>query len=561
MNELQKTAIHVAAAALLCAAAVGLGRPGAKKVPPVFDQQGQPFFPAFGDWSAATSLEVVDFDAEKREPIPFKVELKDGVWRIPSKHDYPADAKEKLGKVAATLIGLKREAFRSNLEDDHKACGVVDPQAELDKPLEGRGRRVTLKDKDGKVLADLILGKKLENEPEKRFVRLAEDKYVYAVKLELDVSTEFSDWIETDFLQLDVAAVTTLTHEAYTIDEKQIRLGRLYVDKQDTVVLGQKGWNEWTLAEGVPEGKRVKMETVDKLTGALDQLKIKDVLPFSPDDMSLAGFFYIPAEKKVYSNEGELLVDTKAGLRYTLRFGEAAPTPPGETGIRRYAIVSVDPRYEALSDPADAAAKKHADEEVARLQQRFEQWYYVISAESYEALKPKREDLLEDKPKEPPPGEHDGHEHGPGEEHPDDESFFAPPPGEGMPPGETAPVDTRTPPPGEAPPAEAHPPAEMPPPGEGTPGPGGDVAPVETRAPEATPPEAPAPAPEAPAPPPETPAPAPETPAPPPETPAPAPETPLPPPETPPGDVAPIESPSTPVETPPGEVAPVESPR
>lgn len=538
MNELHKTAIYVAAAAVLCATAMAVSSPGGGKTPPVFTGQGEPFFPQFTSIDAATALEVYDFDAEAGETKAFKVELQNGVWRIPSKDDYPADAEKKLGQVAAALVGLERQAFRTNREEDWKDCGVVDPQADISKPKEGRGRRVTLRDKDGKPLADLILGKTPEEAPGKRFVRVPDDKRVYMVDLDLTVSTEFSDWIETDLLKLDIASVTTITHEAYTVDEAQLRRGRLYVDKQDTVVLGQSSWNKWTL-EGTPEGKQVKMETVDKLTGMLGQLKIKDVHPFVGEEMAAAGFFWIPSEKKVYSNEGELLVDSKNGVRYTLRFGEAAPTPQGETGIRRYAIVDVTAHYPALAKPEDEAARKEADELAKRLQARFKDWYYVISAESYEALKPTREALLEDIP---PPGaedggeeghdDHDGHDHGEmpdldqdGDGKADDESFFAPPPGgDGTaaetPPAETAPVDS--PAQGQAPQAP------------------GSTPPQEQEQEQA---------------PPQQPAPPVETP---PQQQEPAPQEPAPP-----AEVAPVDSPSqgqAPAETPPGDVAPVGSP-
>src|SRR5690606_20485303 len=52
--------------------------PSASSTPAEFSDQGERFFPAFTDSTQATSLEVWEAD----EPVPFKVELKDGVWRI-----------------------------------------------------------------------------------------------------------------------------------------------------------------------------------------------------------------------------------------------------------------------------------------------------------------------------------------------------------------------------------------------------------------------------------------------------------------------------------------------
>ena len=174
MNELMRTLIYLAVAGGLCAAAVITREP-----PPVTSEglelQGEPFFPELAelaDFTQVTDMEVWDFREESAEAVPFKVQLKDGVWVIPSKDGYPADAGDKLGKVAAALANLTRGSLRTDREADHESCGVVDPMADLSKPSTGRGRRITLKDASEKVLADIVVGQAIEGEEGKRFVRL-----------------------------------------------------------------------------------------------------------------------------------------------------------------------------------------------------------------------------------------------------------------------------------------------------------------------------------------------------------------------------------------------------
>lgn len=178
MNEAQKTGVYAGVAGLLLLLAVTTRAWGPTSFDAAPEDEGQAFFPTFTDLTQATSLEVWDYDAAQGGAVPFKVEVKDGVWTIPSKNGYPADGKDRLGKTAAAVMGLKRESLRSAREEDHVAMGVVDPTVETGGD-EGRGRRVTLRDGGGKVLADVILGKPVEGAEGLRYVRLPAEKRVY----------------------------------------------------------------------------------------------------------------------------------------------------------------------------------------------------------------------------------------------------------------------------------------------------------------------------------------------------------------------------------------------
>ena len=143
------------------------------------------------------------------------------------------------------------------------------------------------------------------------------------------------------------------------------------------------------------------------LTTALDNLRIVDVQP-KPEGLSAdlkaregiqptmenfrslqgKGFFPNPYTGQILSNEGEIVVDSKNGLRYTLRFGEVARggAEPGSDqeesdgeseGERRYLMVSVEfseGRAESYEGDTEQGGEL-ADE----LRARFADWYYVIS--------------------------------------------------------------------------------------------------------------------------------------------------------------------------------------
>ena len=89
MTEKKKTMLFAGVAIVLALLAFATAPRTAK--PDTFYDLGEEFFPEFKDPNTATSLEVITFNEETGEAIPFKVEFKNGKWTIPSHHDYPAD--------------------------------------------------------------------------------------------------------------------------------------------------------------------------------------------------------------------------------------------------------------------------------------------------------------------------------------------------------------------------------------------------------------------------------------------------------------------------------------
>ena len=80
--------------------------------------------------------------------------------------------------------------------------GVIDPLDTKVTSLKGRGKRVTLKDEKGRVLADFIIGNAVPGQENQRYVRVPGQKRTYKVNVDVDLSARFNDWIETNLLQL-----------------------------------------------------------------------------------------------------------------------------------------------------------------------------------------------------------------------------------------------------------------------------------------------------------------------------------------------------------------------
>ena len=333
MDETRKTLIFVAAAAVVTAAAF-LAAP-ADPTPEAFSDRGEAFFPDFVDPNDAVSLEVIDFDEATGGINAFSVAFKGTRWRIPSHHNYPADDRDRLARTAAGLIEVRKDDVVAEIAADHEALGVVDPLDESIASLSGRGKRVTIKDGNDNLLADLIVGRNVPGrEGQYRYLRVPGQKRTYAARFDVDVSSRFGDWIEKDLLEVDQARIEQVILKDYSIDE-----GTRMLDQRDTIVLS-KGDPDWT-ANRMRTGQKVDAVKMEDLLKALDELTIVGVRP-KPAGLSrslegndegisitrseLASLqqkgYYFTGDGQLVSNEGETQVRTADGVLYTLRFGE-----------------------------------------------------------------------------------------------------------------------------------------------------------------------------------------------------------------------------------------------
>lgn len=416
MKEWLRTGIFCVLAVAISTAAV-LVDPG-RRTSGIFDDQGEPFYPEFADPQAPKTIEVIDYDEATATASPLKVEFKDNKWGIPSHHDYPADAENRLADTAAALMALRKDIVVSERIEDHGRYGVIDPLDDRTASLTGRGKRVTLKDENDRVVADFVIGKPAEGKPGYHYMRVPAQRRTYSVKTDARVSSRFQDWIETDLLKLSAGDIRKITINSYSINE---RLGRL--ENSERTVLSKRK-DRWLMGR-----RRLRGKKIDALTEALDNLRIVDVQPKpenltrdlkTPEGIRLSmesvlslrrkGFFITPLGQ-LLSNEGEILVETANGIQYTLRFGEIAPGgtgapagPPEKEGAqapkaegteeRRYLFITVD--YSA------ARARKYADGETPgeegrtlerELRHRFADWYYIISGADFGNLRPSRREL------------------------------------------------------------------------------------------------------------------------------------------------------------------------
>jgi hypothetical protein len=364
MQENRKTLIFVivAAIAVFIAWEPWRSAPAGNNVPA---EVGTKLFPDFTDPLAAKSLEIVTFDEDTISISDFKVAQVNGVWSIPSHGNYPADAKEHMAEAANALLDLEILGVMSSSPTDRELYGVVAPDSETRAGAVGVGTRVTLKDDKEKVLADVVIGKEIKDQPALRFVRRADHDQIYRVAVRTDkFSTKFGDWIEKDLLKLNAYDVREVELNDYSLTENLSPQGvTLLLKRRSREKLtfddAKSNWNvvEMTTfdpkAEPVPapltETEELNTEKLNALKTALDDLQIVDVQrkpkglsqdlraseEFVKNDearMSLIerGFYPVPPEYDIYSSEGEATCTTKEGVRYILRFGNLSGGTKGK---------------------------------------------------------------------------------------------------------------------------------------------------------------------------------------------------------------------------------------
>jgi hypothetical protein len=415
MTEIQRTLtfVGIAAASLV----VGLfAAPSAPKPLEEFSDVGKEFYPDFTDPAAAKQLQVIAYNADTAEARVFGVEFKNGLWRIPSRHNYPADGKDRLAKCAASIIGLKRETLAGQREAEHAEFEVVDPFDEKSESLK-RGQRITLKDEAGKPLADFIIGKAVPNQTGYFYVRRPDEKSTYKAKVSLDLSTKFADWIEPDLLKIDGIKLTGVDIENYSIDTNR---GKILDQDKRSKLTRKNSSDPWKL-DGLDEAtEEVNQDEVRKLVDGLDNLKIVGVRPKPAKlqrdlkldegitldqqtmiDLGMKGFLFARGEsggQQMVSKEGEVVARTDQGVQYQLHFGDVFSGTEEEI---EFGFTKTDDKPAAEGELKDEAEKKAEDDPKSGLLKK-SRYLFVTAMFNPEALGEKpTEPVKPEAPEEP----------------------------------------------------------------------------------------------------------------------------------------------------------------
>ncbi len=368
MSENAKTITFVVVGLL----AIGLGIISAPSAAEVDEGSlvGTNLTRAFDNPDAAKRLKIVRFDEDTATLREFEVAEHNGLWTIPSKDGYPADAAKQMAEAATSLMDRNILALASNNAGDHEQYGVIDPLSpKLEPGQKGVGTRVTMSDAQNKPLVDLIVGKPVRDAEGQRYVREAGRDAVYIIKIDpAKLSTNFEDWIEKDLLKLKTWDLQQVENKDYSA-EMQVMLGPqgrpsigVAMDPRTDMTLAyndadakwtpvklqkfdpKKGENGGYVDFKLAADEELNADSLNALKNALGDLKIVDVkrkpqglsqnLKAGEDfmnnrealqDLMSKGFAATASpdgkSRELISSDGELIATLKNGAEYVLRFG------------------------------------------------------------------------------------------------------------------------------------------------------------------------------------------------------------------------------------------------
>jgi len=182
-------------------------------------------------------------------------------WLVAEKDKYPAAA----GKVRQIVLGMADLAF---VEPKTQKADLY-PRLELDDPGKGKSTLVTLKDKWGATLGELIVGKRrydrLGAGNDGVYIRQPGDPQAWLARGSLEFSDQLSSWLDRRILDLPEKRIArvTLTQP----DGDKLVLTRATPDAEFTV-------------EEAPSEAKFKSETATRQPAmALEALDLDDVKP------------------------------------------------------------------------------------------------------------------------------------------------------------------------------------------------------------------------------------------------------------------------------------------
>lgn len=379
MKETNRTIGFVASALAMTGLAFVTWQANRPQLLSDFGSIGKPFFESFESNRQATSLEVIAVD-DKGARRRFEVRKQGQLWTIPSHYDYPAEAADRLTNTATAVIGLKREALAGRNATEHERFGVVDPNSAGTADPDAVGKRLILKDSAGNALADFILGKEaaaqgndeeraaFERDQTEKFyyVRRSDENLTYKVRLDLNLSTKFADWIDPLLLQIEANRLVKLGIDDYQLKEEASgAFGAVKtlakVPGKPSLLTRKGGFDPWTL-EGMDAAKfTLDTAKAGEISQTIEELKIVGVRPkfkwngqqlitsdlqlvvpeglkngtpefdqfqeavlTLQDELSGRGFQFAKQGERLtlVSEAGEFVAGTEDGVAYTLHFGK-----------------------------------------------------------------------------------------------------------------------------------------------------------------------------------------------------------------------------------------------
>ena len=428
MKQVKTTIILSACALVSLVAALAVYYMGPQATDSQNELIGEVFYPEFTDPAQASSMTLIVWNGNDKETREFEIKkvkqtLKVNgedqeveLWAIPAHSDYPVESPERLRETAGSVMNIERLSLETISKEEHARLGVIDPKAEDAKLKEAGqiGDRIVLTDDSGNTVCDLIIGNAVDAEAENEvsndereivqgeryFVRQPDQNEVYVARLNLQITTEFSEWIDDDLLQVGDATVNRIQFLNYDVKEKLIEKfgGEVPVRQNFEEMIVNKENGSWVYGDLKTDTEELDSGPLSTLESQIQNLSILEVQPKptyqdsdmkilnadltvnAPDGMSRndqiriqqqvlgpQGFIIgLKDENKVVpsllSTNGELKFATDDGLVYNMVFGYDVKMDGEE-----FEFASADKTDEAKADDGSTDSDDEGDSKKGKI--------------------------------------------------------------------------------------------------------------------------------------------------------------------------------------------------
>ena len=298
------------------------------------------------------------------------VYLKDGVWVVKEMADYPADT-ALVRKALFALTELR--PYEAKTKDPARLAKL---ELEDPKGKDAQSKQLTVKDKDGKVLADVIFGKANTTNvilgKEMVYVRKADSDQAWLAEGDPSLKPEALDWIQRSVIDIKVDRIKDVETKSPK-DELVLHIAKEKADDKEFAI------------KNLPAGRKPKeARTVSYVAESLDGVNLDDVKKVADIDFEKNGI----GTGTWRSFDGLVIkarmaeVDKKFWVSLTAEVDEAA-------------LLKEKPKADSKLKDADAVRK-----EAAEINSRVRAWAYHLPTTSSRFMTYKIEDLLEPEKKD-----------------------------------------------------------------------------------------------------------------------------------------------------------------
>ena len=346
-------------------------------------------------WSRWRSIEITKFNDDRNELEGIRLRRKADQWIFLDKGNFVCTAAPLIAAVRGSLNERKVREFMSDKEEDHIKYGVVDPARYSTSVRSSLGTKLVLEDRQGKVIASLIVGKgvKSDSQVAQRFVRIPDQPNVYVIDFDARIlTTDFSQWVDPNLLQLATQSNPNGQQTVEVIidnyrfdpalianadDRKLIYQAKFKLDPKrrqlafDSLAIPLPGVGQWKqitpnetqmreLAQWTSVAAKLDVANVKRKSKELISVlrnPTEDASEETLNELVSFGFHKTGFENAAFqfnATGGQFTIVTREGVRFNLYVGvfDTGSTENTSASLARYLMITVDVDYSSFPEPA-----------------------------------------------------------------------------------------------------------------------------------------------------------------------------------------------------------------